>query len=56
MKEIDIQKKLHNQSLYIDCTTCKGEGSNYGYECSECKGTGKVRKPQPKRNFKKTLL
>jgi|YelNatPaOPRAMG01_1025707.scaffolds.fasta_scaffold72304_4 DnaJ-class molecular chaperone len=49
MKEVEIQKKL---IAWIDCPTCKGKGG----ECKECQGSGKIRKPRPIRNFKKTLL
>jgi len=56
MTELEIQKRLHKQNIWIDCTQCQGTGYVYKCECSECKGTGKVRKPQPHRNFKKVLL
>ncbi len=57
MTELEIQKRLLKQEMYIDCPVCKGEGENYGYECSACKGTGKVRKSHLiKRKFKKVLL
>lgn len=53
MEEIKIQRKL---IAWIDCPACKGIGSIADGECSQCQGSGKVRKSQLKRNFKRTLL
>jgi DnaJ-class molecular chaperone len=71
MNETEIQKRLHKQQIWIDCPECKGAGyiTIYKYptmidnfvesatgECQNCQGTGKIRKPQPQRNFKKTMI
>jgi hypothetical protein len=63
MTEIQIQRKLYKQSMWIECPKCKGEGwiddenyDNHYTQCENCHGTSKIRKPQPKRHFKKTLL
>jgi DnaJ-class molecular chaperone len=60
MTEQQIQRKLIRDNLYIDCPICYGSGINsfvgYEGECTHCNGTGKIRKSQLKRNFKKTIL
>jgi DnaJ-class molecular chaperone len=55
MNEVTIQKKLIKMDKI--CPICNGDGEILGEECSECQGTGLIRKHFPnKRNIHKTLL
>ena len=58
--------RMKKQSIYRSCPNCHGEGvishldqfdNIISQDCTECKGTGKIRKIEVgERHFKKTLL